>query len=71
MKDAGLNITTEIEEKIDCLCISNDTELTFKKLEDACKLLNNNINYIANNPDWVCPVWYGMVLFLVVVRLQR
>ncbi len=61
LKDAGLCVTTEREEGIDCLCISNDTELTFKKLEDACILLRDDIDYIATNPDWVCPTWYGFV----------
>ena len=61
LKDAGLNVTTEREAGIDCLCISNDTELTFKKLEDACTLLGDDIDYIATNPDWVCPTWYGFV----------
>ena len=45
LKDSGLNITTEREEGIDCLCLSNDTELTFKKLEDACILLGEDIDY--------------------------
>ncbi len=31
LRNAGLNITTEREDGIDCLCLSNDTELTFKK----------------------------------------
>ena len=61
LRDAGLEITTEREEGIDCLCLSNDTELTFKKLEDACILLREEIDYIATNPDWVCPTWYGFV----------
>ena len=38
-----------------------DTELTFQKLEDACILLNRGVDYIATNPDWVCPTWYGYV----------
>ena len=38
-----------------------DTELTFQKLEDACILLNRGVEYIATNPDWVCPTWYGSV----------
>ena len=38
-----------------------DTELTFQKLEDACILLNKGVDYIATNPDWVCPTWYGFV----------
>ena len=61
LKDSGLNVTTEREEEIDCLCLSNDTELSFKKLEDTCILLRDDIDYIATNPDWVCPTWYGFV----------
>ncbi len=61
LRDAGLNVTTEREDGIDCLCLSNDTELTFKKLDDACILLGGEIDYIATNPDWVCPTWYGFV----------
>jgi len=61
LRDAGLTVTTEREDGIDCLCLSNDTELTFKKLEDACILLGENVDYIATNPDWVCPTWYGFV----------
>lgn len=61
LKDSGLNVTTEREDGIDCLCISNDTELTFKKLEDACILLGGDIAYVATNPDWVCPTSYGYV----------
>lgn len=38
-----------------------DTELTFQKLEDACILLNRGVDFIAANPDWVCPTWYGYV----------
>ncbi len=38
-----------------------DTELSFQKLEDACILLNKDIDYVATNPDWVCPTRYGFV----------
>ena len=31
------------------------------KLEDACILLNRGVDFIATNPDWVCPTWYGSV----------
>lgn len=61
LADAGLNVTTKREDGIDCLCLSNDTELTFQKLEDACILLGEDIDYVATNPDWVCPTWYGFV----------
>ncbi len=57
----GLNITDELSDDIDCLCMGFDTSLTFKKLEDACILLGRGVDYIATNPDWVCPTWYGYV----------
>lgn len=61
LSDAGFNITAELGDDIDCLCMGFDTELTFKKLEDACILLGRGVDYIATNPDWVCPTWYGFV----------
>ncbi len=61
LRQNGLTITDVIEEGIDCLCMGFDTELTFKKLEDACILLGKDIDYIATNPDVVCPTWYGFV----------
>lgn len=57
----GIKITTELSDDISGLILSNDTELTFKKLEDACILLGRGVEYIATNPDWVCPTWYGYV----------
>lgn len=59
--DEGLPITDRLEDSIDCLCMGFDTELTFQKLEDACILLGKGVDYIATNPDWVCPTWYGFV----------
>lgn len=61
LREANLPITDKLEDGIDCLCMGFDTELTFKKLEDACILLGKNVDYIATNPDWVCPTWYGYV----------
>lgn len=61
LKDGGLPVVDELAEDIDCLCMGFDTELTFKKLEEACILLNRGVDYIATNPDWVCPTWYGYV----------
>jgi len=56
-------IITEDLSCVDCVVMGFDTELTFKKLEDVCKLLlkNPEIPYIATNPDYVCPTEYGSV----------
>lgn len=61
LSQANLPIVDRLEEDIDCLCMGFDTELTFQKLEDACILINRGVAYIATNPDWVCPTWYGYV----------
>lgn len=56
---AGISVKTELADDIDLLLIANDTELTFRKLEDACILLGRGVSYIATNPDLTCPVSYG------------
>jgi len=61
LREAKLPIVDRLEEGIDCLCMGFDTELTFQKLEDACILLNRGVDFVATNPDWVCPTWYGSV----------
>ena len=61
LANADVTVTDSLEDDIDALVMGFDTELTFKKLEDACILLNRGVEYIATNPDWVCPTWYGYV----------
>ena len=61
LKEAGIDVCCDVSDDVDVLVISNDTELTFKKLEDACILLGRDVDYIATNPDWVCPTSYGYV----------
>jgi len=61
LRAAGFPVTDVLEEGIDCLCMGFDTELTFQKLEDACILLGRGVDFIATNPDWVCPTAYGYV----------
>lgn len=59
---SGFNIADNLEE-VDCIVIGFDTELTFKKLEDICRLLSlrPNIPYIATHPDVICPTEFGNV----------
>ncbi len=61
LRRAGLPIVDTREAGIDLLCMGFDSELTFSKLEDACILLGQGVDYIATNPDVVCPMWYGYV----------
>lgn len=53
---------TENPKETDCIVMGFDTELTFRKLEDVCRLLlTRELPYIATNPDKVCPVEFGSV----------
>ena len=62
LTNAGIVITTEPDDDVYGIIVSNDTELTFKKLDDASKLLTErDVVYLATNPDWVCPTSYGYV----------
>jgi 4-nitrophenyl phosphatase len=42
--------------EIDFVVAGFDTELTYAKLRTACELVDRGIEYIATNPDLVCPV---------------
>ncbi len=58
---AGFTVTQDLEQ-VDCIVMGNDNELTFRKLEDVCKLLLlHQVEYIATNPDYVCPTEFGSV----------
>ncbi len=61
--DAGLSVTTDISrfDEIGGVLISNDIELTFKKLDDVSRLLTRGAIYLATNPDPACPTAYGYV----------
>ncbi|MBQ2324471.1 MAG: HAD-IIA family hydrolase [Oscillospiraceae bacterium] len=61
LRQAGFCLTEDRDDAVDTLLMGFDTELTFRKLEDACILLGRGVDYIATNPDWVCPTWYGFV----------
>lgn len=57
----GFCITEDID-KTEVIVMGNDTELTFKKLDDVSHMLcTRDLPYIATNPDYVCPTEYGSV----------
>lgn len=61
LRNSGFTIT-EVLDEVDCIVMGNDTELTFKKLDDVSRLLSTReVRYIATNPDYVCPTEYGSV----------
>lgn len=62
LKNNGYQISEDLD-KVTCVVIGNDTELTFKKLDDLSRILlaKKDIPYIATNPDLVCPTEFGCV----------
>ena len=62
LQTAGIPVTDRPEDDVDILLCGFDRELTFRKLEDACILLNRGVTWLATNPDWVCPMPAGEVL---------
>ena len=61
LQNAGIPVTDTPDSDVDILLSGFDRELTFQKLEDSCILLNRGVKWLATNPDWVCPTWYGSV----------
>ena len=60
--DNGFAVTEDLD-KVECIVMGFDTELTFQKLHDVSYLLltRPDLPYIATNPDLVCPTEFGSV----------
>lgn len=57
-----VNVTEQQEDDIVCAVVGFDNELNYKKIEDICELLiTRDIDYVATNPDIVCPTSFGFI----------
>ena len=63
LKNHQIRVTTDCEDPdIACVLVAYDNELTYEKLTDTCKLLSTGtVDYLATNPDYVCPIEFGFV----------
>lgn len=61
LRQAGFSLAETPDAAVTTLICGFDTELTFRKLEDACILLGRGVDFLATNPDWVCPTEFGFV----------
>lgn len=63
----GLQVTEKAEEDIACAVAAYDSELTYQKLVEACRVLsrgslsNDYIPFYATNPDLCCPIDFGFI----------
>ena len=62
LESEGFTVTTDLD-KVECVVMGFDTELTFQKLHDVSYLLltRKDLPYIATKPDLVCPTEFGSV----------
>ncbi len=62
LRQNGLRITERCEEGIDCAVAAYDSELTYAKLTEACKVLfTADVPFYGTNPDLRCPIDFGFI----------
>ena len=58
-REAGVPLLTGEEERADIVVSSFDTELTYRKLYNACRFIRGGSTYICTHPDLNCPTDIG------------
>ena len=61
LRAAGFDIRETPDEDVTAVLVGFDTELTYQKVENACRLLARGADFLATNPDWACPTLFGFV----------
>jgi HAD superfamily hydrolase (TIGR01450 family) len=57
----GINLVDGDAEKADIVVTSFDTTLTYKKLDNACRLVRGGAEYLSTHPDYNCPTETGFI----------
>lgn len=60
-RESGINMLSGDEERADIVVTSFDTTLTYKKLDDACRLVRGGAEYLSTHPDFNCPTETGFI----------
>lgn len=61
LREEGIEVVTEADEKASVVLIGFDTENTSEKIRNTCIMLGKEVAYLATNPDLVCPVSFGYI----------
>lgn len=61
LRDAGIEVVTEVDDRATIVLIGFDTENTSEKIRNTCIMLGKDVTYLATNPDLVCPVSFGYI----------
>jgi len=57
-----IKIVENKDEKVEFVVLGFDTTLTYKKIWDVHELIIKGVNYIATNPDLICPLTGGKTM---------
>ena len=60
-RGAGIRLATGKEDRVDVVVSSFDTELTYEKLDDGCRLIRGGATYLCTHPDYNCPTENGFM----------
>lgn len=60
-RESGIDMLSGDEERADIVVTSFDTTLTYKKLDDACRLVRGGAEYLSTHPDFNCPTETGFI----------
>ncbi len=58
---AGIPLVENGAESADLVISSFDTELTYEKLDNACRLIRGGSTYLCTHPDFNCPTDTGFM----------
>lgn len=62
LSNEGIKVTSDVAAGVDAVVVGFDTELTSEKLRKTCQILSENeLPFIATNPDLRCPVSFGFI----------
>lgn len=61
LKQSGINVVCEVDDRACVVLVGFDTEITGQKLRNTCEMLGKDVTFIATNPDMRCPVSFGYI----------
>ena len=61
LREAGFDLRQGPDGDVTAVICGFDTELTYGKVEAACRLLSRGVEFLATNPDLACPTLFGFV----------
>ena len=56
LRACGLDVRDQPYPETNCIVVGFDTQLTFQKIEYACRVIESGAEYIATHPDLMCPM---------------